>query len=116
MYGERVALAVIAVNATNALNIVSRRSCRMSQELKLIAPWILTLFYVLPMLIMPDFAGFEYDPDVGECTISSREIVIAQEVVGTYLPFLAMVSSYCQVHRMVCTRQRYISDNDNFSR
>ena len=117
MYGERIALAIIAVNATNVLNpIRGRNNCKLSQEIKLLLPWILTLPFIIPSLFLPEYVRFEYDPNMGECTISSKEVDIVMELFGTYLPFFAMILSYTRIHHFVCSRQRYLSDEDPYAR
>ena len=117
MYGERIALAIIAVNATNVLSpIRGRIYCTLSQEIKLLLPWILTLPSIIPPLFLPEYVRFEYDPNMGECTISSKEVDIVMELFGTYLPFFAMILSYTRIHHLVCSRQRYLSDEDPYAR
>ena len=118
MYGERIALAIIAVNATNVLSPIlrGRNYCTLSQEIKLLLPWILTLPFIIPPLFLHEYVRFEYDPNMGECTISSKEVDIVMELFGTYLPFFAMILSYTRIHHLVCSRQRYLSDEDPYAR
>ena len=117
IYGERITLAIIAVNATNVLRPIRGGSyCRLSQEIKLLLPWILTLPFIIPPLFLPGIVRFEYNPDIGECTISSKEVDILLELLGTYLPFFAMILSYTRIHHFVCSRQRYLSDEDPYAR
>ena len=49
MYGQRAALAMIAINATNILHFVDNES-QVRREGKLLVPWALGLLYTLPIV------------------------------------------------------------------
>ena len=118
MYGERAALAVMALSATSVLNS-HLGSTVVAREAKLLLPWVLAMFYILPTFLglFPSvFGQMVYSPTLGQCTISSMEVIIVMEILGTYLPFAVMVLSYWKIHQTVCTRQRYLSDHDENAR
>ena len=112
MYGQRAALAMIAINATNILNQVDDGSL-VSREAKLLVPWILGLLYTIPIVteMMPS-VRMEYHVELGQCTISNIEAAIIIEILGTYLPFIIIVWSYWKSQEMACARSRNISDVD----
>ena len=112
MYGQRAALAMIAINATNILQLVDSGSLVM-REAKLVVPWALGLLYTLPIVTeMLPSVRMEYSVELGQCTISNIEAAIILEILGTYLPFIIIVWSYWKSQESACARSRYISDVD----
>lgn len=112
MYGQRAALAMIAINATNILHFVDNES-QVRREGKLLVPWALGLLYTLPIVteMMPQ-VRMEYHVQLGQCTISNIEAAIIIEILGTYLPFVIIVWSYWKSQERACARSRYLSDVD----
>ena len=108
----------MALSATSVLNS-HLGSTMVAREAKLLLPWVLAMFYILPTFLglFPSvFGQMVYSPTLGQCTISSVEVIIVMEILGTYLPFAVMVLSYWKIHQTVCTRQRYLSDHDENAR
>ena len=112
MYGQRAALAMIAINATNILQ-PGDNGALVTREAKLLVPWALGLLYTLPIVTeMRPSVRMEYHVELGQCTISNIEAAIIIEILGTYLPFLIIVWSYLKSQEMACARSRYLSDVD----
>lgn len=112
MYGQRAALAMIAINATNILQ-PGDTGALVTREAKLLVPWALGLLYTLPIVTeMLPSVRMEYHVQLGQCTISNIEAAIIIEILGTYLPFLIIVWSYWKSQEMACSRSRYLSDVD----
>ena len=115
MYGERTALAVIAINTTNVLKFPGEQ---VSLKILLIFPWLITFIYLAPITfeLLPNKARFEYNPTLGECTVSNRETLLLLEILGSYLPFILMIFSYTRIHRNICRSQRNLAAKDSFVR
>ena len=114
MYGQRAALAMIAINATNILQLQpGETGSLVSREAKLVVPWALGLLYTLPIVTeMLPSVRMEYHVQLGQCTISNIEAAIIVEILGTYLPFIIIVWSYWKSQERACARSRYLSDVD----
>ena len=114
MYSERTALAVIAINTTNVIKFPGEQ---VSLKILLVFPWLITFIYLIPITFeLTDMARFEYNPSLGQCTVSNPETLLLLEILGSYIPFMLMVLSYTRIHRAVCRRQGNLTAQDSFAR
>ena len=123
MYGERASLAIIAINSSIALNWDTSTS-GYYKMINIMIPWTLPVFYLalllLPTLPLDQTVGFVYNPDHGECTLSSKKLILVLDILGTYIPFIIIVSFYFGLHHMLCFKRNkmrgFINDGYELSK
>ena len=139
MYGERMALAIIALNATNLIHNsffpnsrynpsqtrISIRNClnivlfRINYDfipnpVKLILPWLMFVLLLGTILELEEqFGKFGYVPNTGQCTIITPKVFPVLELLGTYIPFLVIVFCYTKLFAPACSRSEELEKDES---